>query len=357
MSSHVAGRALPRVGWRMRFGLLATIWGLSFLLVKVGTQGFPALQVAFGRVAFGAAALTATLVLRRDRLPRGLGLWAHLAVAAMFLNAASFALFAFAAQRIPSALTGICNATTPLFTTLASLVALPGERPVRRQLAGLLIGFLGVLVVLGVWDGTAGQSITGMALALAAATSMGVGWVYVRRFLTGSGCSSLALSTGQLAAGAVELVVVTAAFSDLPTRFPTRSLLAVLVLGVLGTGGAFLLQYGLVRDAGATVAATVTYVVPVVSTLAGVLLLGESLTWNEPAGTVVILTGAALSQRGVAAAATADPTANGSSALGPAAVTGGRGDRVRGHGHSFAPRWHAAHRRPLGSFGRDRRKR
>ncbi|CAJ60051.1 hypothetical protein; putative integral membrane protein [Frankia alni ACN14a] len=288
----------------MRFGLLATIWGLSFLLVKVGTQGFPALQVAFGRVVFGAVALAGVVALRRDRLPRGLGLWAHLAVAAMFLNAASFALFAFSAQRIPSALTGICNATTPLFTTLGTLVALPGERPARRQLAGLLIGFLGVLVVFGVWDGATGQSITGMLLALAAAASMGVGWVYVRRFLTGSGCSSLALSTGQLVAGAVELAIVTAAFSNPPASFPLRPLLAVLVLGVLGTGGAFLIQYGLVRDAGATVAATVTYVVPVVSTLAGVLILGESLSWNEPAGTVVILVGAALSQLGVAATRT-----------------------------------------------------
>ncbi|WP_235489018.1 DMT family transporter, partial [Frankia sp. AvcI1] len=89
-----------------------------------------------------------------------------------------------------------------------------------------------------------------------------------------------------------------------PASFPLRPLLAVLVLGVLGTGGAFLIQYGLVRDAGATVAATVTYVVPVVSTLAGVLILGESLSWNEPAGTVVILVGAALSQLGVAATRT-----------------------------------------------------
>jgi drug/metabolite transporter (DMT)-like permease len=273
-------------------------------LVKIGTEAFPALQVAFGRVAFGALALAVVLAIRRDRLPRGLRLWAHIATAAIFLNAASFALFAFSAERIPSALTGICNATTPLFTTLASLVALPGERPTRRRLAGLLIGFLGVLVVFGVWEGTAGKSVIGMLMALAAATSMGIGWVYVRRFLTDSGYSSLSLSSAQLSAGAVELAVVTCVFSDPPTHFATRSLLAVLVLGVVGTGGAFLLQYGLVRDAGATVAATVTYVVPIVSTLAGVLVLGEALTWNEPAGTAVILIGAALSQFGVTATIT-----------------------------------------------------
>nr|WP_232291637.1 DMT family transporter [Frankia sp. QA3] len=346
MSSNAPCRPLPRIGWRVRFLLLATIWGLSFLLVKAGTQGFPALQVAFGRVAFGAAALAAVLVLRRDRLPRGLGLWVNLAVAAMFLNAASFALFAFSAQRIPSALTGICNATTPLFTTLASLVALPGERPARRQLVGLLIGFLGVLVVFGVWDGTAGQSITGMLMALAAATSMGIGWVYVRRFLTGSGCSSLSLSAGQLAAGTVELAIVTGAFSDLPTRFPARSLLAVLVLGVLGTGGAFLVQYGLVRDAGATVAATVTYVIPVVSTLAGVLILGESLTWNEPAGTAVVLVGAALSQLGVAAATATATATTTSPATGPPATTTAveSAEPVT----QIASECHAEHSHPLG---------
>ncbi|WP_261565371.1 DMT family transporter [Frankia gtarii] len=110
-----------------------------------------------------------------------------------------------------------------------------------------------------------------------------------------------------------------------PTKSPR---LAGLLIGVLGTGGAFVVQYGLVRDAGATVAATVTYVVPVASTLAGVLILGESPRWNEPAGTLVILIGAALSQLGAT-----DPPARTTAVESAEVVTLPALDRHAEHSH------------------------
>lgn len=289
-------RTAGRLDWRFRFAVLSLIWGFSFLFIKVGTEAFAPLQVTLGRMLFGTAVLGATLGARRDRLPREPRIWGHLAVAAFLLNALPFSLFAYAELTIPSTLAGICNATTPLFSMVLSVVALSEDRPSRRRFAGVGIGFVGVLIVLGAWQGFSGQDPRGTALALIAAASYAVGWVYVRRTLGSTGRSSLSLSTGQLLLGTLQLAVVTPIFTSMPASFPLASVASVMALGALGTGFAFLMQYGLVKEAGPTIATMVTYIVPVIATAAGVFLLGEHLSWNEPAGALVVLLGAALAQ-------------------------------------------------------------
>ncbi|WP_031507183.1 DMT family transporter, partial [Streptomyces megasporus] len=293
---HRTGLRLPSVDWRVRFAALCLIWGFSFLLIKVGTQGYAPLQVTLGRVVFGTAVLGAVLLVRRERLPRGARTWGHLAVAAFLLNALPFTLFAYAELTISSTLAGICNATTPLWSMLLSLAALSDDRPTRRGVAGLGIGFVGVLVVLGAWQGSTGQDAGGTVMALVASASYAVGWAYVRRTLSNSGGSNLSMSTSQLLLGTVQLAVVTPLFTSFPTSFPVGPLLAVVALGALGTGVAFLLQYGLVAEVGPTTATLVTYFLPVVSTAAGVLLLGEHLAWNTPVGALIVLAGAALTR-------------------------------------------------------------
>ncbi|MDF3291698.1 DMT family transporter [Streptomyces silvisoli] len=284
------------VDWRIRFLALALIWGFSFLFIKVATEAFAPLQVTLGRMVFGTAVLVTVLAVKRQRLPRAGRVWGHLLVAAFLLNALPFSLFAYAELTIPSTLAGICNATTPLFSMLLSVVALAEDRPTRRRLAGVGLGFAGVLTVLGAWQGFSGQDPLGTSLALIASASYAVGWIYVRRTLANTGESSLSLSAGQLALGTLQLAVVTPLFTSPPSSFPIASVLSVVALGALGTGLAFLVQYGLVQEAGPTIATMVTYLVPVVATTAGVFLLGEHLTWNEPVGAVIVLMGAALTQ-------------------------------------------------------------
>ncbi|MGP3983071.1 DMT family transporter [Streptomyces sp. KR80] len=286
----------PALDWRIRFALLSLIWGFSFLLIKVGTQAYPPLQVTLGRMVFGTAVLAAVIAVKRERLPHGAGTWCRLAIAAFFLNALPFSLFSYAELTIPSTLAGICNATTPLWGMALSLVALSEDRPTRRRVAGLGIGFLGVLTVLGAWQGFSGQDPAGTAMALIASLSYAVGWIYVRRTLSGTGSSNLSMAGAQLFLGTVQLAVVTPLFTSFPTSFPVLPLLAVVALGATGTGFAFLLQYGLVTEVGPTTATLVTYFIPVVATAAGVLLLGERLTWNTPVGALIVLTGAALTQ-------------------------------------------------------------
>ncbi|MGW1029541.1 DMT family transporter [Streptomyces sp. NPDC002577] len=291
--------APPRHGaldWRIRFGFLSLVWGFSFLLIKVGTHGYAPLQVTLGRLFFGAAVLAVALVVKRERLPRGVRTWGHLMVAAFLLNALPFSLFAFSELTIPSTLAGICNATSPLWGMVLSLVALSEDRPTRRRVTGLGIGFIGVLTVLGAWQGFSGLDFAGTAMALVASLSYAVGWIYVRRTLAGSGYSNLSLTGAQLLLATLQLAVVTTAFTTLPTQIAVVPLLAIAALGILGTGLAFLVQYGLVAEVGPTTAQMVTYFVPVIATAAGVAVLGESLSWSTPVGALIILAGAALTQ-------------------------------------------------------------
>ncbi len=280
----------------MRFAALALVWGFSFLFIKVGTEAFAPLQVALGRMVFGAAVLAAALAVKRERLPGCVRIWAHLSVSAFFLNTLPYSLFAYAELTISSGLAGICNATSPLFGMLLSLAALSEDRPTRRRVAGLVVGFGGVLIVLGAWRGFSGQDPAGTAMALGAAASYSVGWLYVRRNVAGSPHSALSMSGGQLLLGSAQLLLLTGLFTSLPARFPVVPLLAVLALGALGTGLAFLIQYGIVAEVGPTTGQMVTYFIPVIATAAGVIVLGEPLTWNTPVGALIVLLGAALTQ-------------------------------------------------------------
>ncbi|MER7644144.1 DMT family transporter [Streptomyces sp. NPDC126522] len=289
---------LPRraLDWRLRFGALSLIWGFSFLLIKVGTDGYAPFQVTFGRLLFGTAVLAAAMAVKRERLPRGGRSWVHLTVAAFLLNALPFSLFAYSELTIPSTLAGICNATSPLWGMALSLVALSEDRPTRVRVAGLGLGFLGVLTVLGAWQGFSGLDARGTAMALLASLCYAIGWIYVRRTLAGTGSSHLSLTGAQLLLATVQLAVITPLFTSMPTHFPLIPLLAIAALGALGTGLAVLLQYGLVAEVGPTTAQMVTYFIPVIATAAGVAILGESLTWSTPVGAVIVLAGAGLTQ-------------------------------------------------------------
>lgn len=290
------GRARVAVDWRLRFAFLSLVWGFSFLLIKVGTQAYAPFQVTFGRLLFGTLVLAVAMAVKRERLPRGARTWGHLTVAALLLNALPFSLFAYAELTIPSTLAGICNATSPLWGMALSLVALSEDRPTRVRVAGLGLGFLGVLTVLGAWQGFSGLDARGTTMALLASLSYPVGWIYVRRTLAGTSTSHLSLTGAQLLLATAQLACVTPLFTTLPSSFPVLPLLAVLALGALGTGVAMLLQYGLVSEVGPTTAQMVTYFIPVIATAAGVVLLGESLAWSTPVGAAIVLAGAALTQ-------------------------------------------------------------
>jgi len=276
---------------------LAAIWGLSFLFIKVADRALAPLQVAFGRVALGCAVVCAISWLGRHRLPREPRLWVHLAVAALLMNTAPFTLLAYGEQRITSVSAGLWNAMTPLLALPATTWLIPSERPDRRKVAGLAVGFVGAVVLLGAAPGLSGKTLTGDAMCLAAACSYGLGFPFSRRFISPSGRAPVTLAAGQLICATAQLAVISGLVTSPPATLPWSAALSVLALGAAGTGVAYILNYTIVRDAGAIVASTVTYVIPIFSTVAGVALLGERLTVGNVVGAPLIVAGAALTQQ------------------------------------------------------------
>jgi drug/metabolite transporter (DMT)-like permease len=293
-------KANPR-GWVPPFVLLAMIWGASFLFIKVGVRELHPLYLTLGRVAAGALALLFVLLLTRDRLPRDPKLWGHLAVVAGVSNALPYTLFGYGEQRISSVLAGLWNATTPLVALPLAVLAFRIERMTARRAAGIGLGFLGVLVLLGVWRGVGGSELTGQLMCLAASACYGFGIPYQRRFVTARSESGLALAATQLVLATVQLAIVApliAGAPPAPTSLSADVVGSVLVLGAFGTGLAFVLMFRVIREAGATTASTVTYVIPLFATLIGVIGLGERISWYEPVGGLVVLAGVAISQGG-----------------------------------------------------------
>jgi drug/metabolite transporter (DMT)-like permease len=266
-------------------------------------------DVALARVALGATALVLALAATRSPLPRGRRIWWHLFVAALIGNAIPFTLLAYGETHVSSIVAGIWNATAPLMVMLVATLMLPDERPTRRRLAGLVVGFAGVLVVLGPWRDLGGSDLAGQLLCFGMAACYGVSWPYMRRFVAGGSESGTALAAGQMLCATVQLAVATIFIGSAPRTLGADTIAALLALGALGTGVAFIFNYAIVRQAGATTAATVTYFVPVVATVLGVLVLHEDVAWNQLAGAAIVLASVWASSRRAAAPSTGSPAA------------------------------------------------
>ena len=282
--------------WFPSFIALAAIWGASFLFIKVAIEDLAPIYVAFGRCAIGAVFLLAAVAIRHELLPRDRTLLLHLVVSALLLNSMPFALFAYGEQHASSVLAGIWNATTPLFAVVVAFFALHDERPTPSRLAGLLIGFLGVMVVLGPWHGLGGSATAGQLMFAGAAACYGAGFVYTRRFITKDGTSDLALAAAQITFGTLQLAVLLPFVAAPTLTLGAETIMSLLALGALGSGVAYVLNFQIIRQAGATTASTVTYLIPLFSTVLGVLVLSESVSWNQPIGALVVLGGIAIAQ-------------------------------------------------------------
>ncbi|GAA2721849.1 DMT family transporter [Cellulomonas aerilata] len=307
-------------GWAASYALLAVLWGCSFLFIATALRSFTPTQVAFGRIVVGLALLGALLLARRE-LPRlRRGLLRDLAIVAAAMTAVPFVLFALAEQRVSSVLAGLVNATTPLFTAVFVGLLVPAERPDRVQASGLAIGFAGIAVLLGAWD-TTSIDVPGGLMLLGATLCYGVGNAWSRRRLTGSGLSPVALPAVQLTLGSVMLAPFVLA-TPVPVDVDAGAAAALLALGLGGTGAAYVLYWRVLEQAGATVTASVTYVIPLVSTTLGVVVLHETLHWYEPVGGVVVLAGVALTQWGVGRRRRALAAASAAGTVPPGATTG-----------------------------------
>ncbi len=267
--------------------------------IKVGLRGFTPMQLVFLRLLLAAGLLLLICRIRGLRLPREPIVWVHFAVAATVGNVVPFFLFGVGERSVDSGLAGILNATTPLWTVVVALLARTERVMSAPRAAGLLLGFAGTLVIFAPWRSGGTGTVSGAAACLTAAALYGVLFVYVGRFLTGRDLAPTVLSAGQLTVATVLSALALPVGWHAP-HFRPDAVGSVAVLGLLGTGVAYILNYRLITDDGPTVASTVTYLIPVVAVLLGVAALGESLSGLGLAGMAVVLAGVGLVRRGTA---------------------------------------------------------
>ncbi|WP_432850919.1 DMT family transporter [Amycolatopsis sp. CA-161197] len=283
-------------GTLVRMAALAVLWGSTFLWIKLALEGFAPVVVTVVRCALGSLVLLGLAVAARQKLPRDRTTWGRLTVAALLCNAVPFGLFAVGERTVDSGVAGVLNATTPLWSLLIGL-ALGVERGIRpMRLAGLLIGFAGTLLIFAPWT-RAGLASWGSLALLGAAVSYAVAYAYMGRKLVGRGTEPLALSAAQLLAATGLSALALPVGSVSSPHVTVLSVVAVVVLGVFGTGVTFYLNYRLIADEGPTTAATVGYLLPVVSVVLGAVVLGEEIGARVVVGMVVVLGGVAVSRR------------------------------------------------------------
>lgn len=270
------------------FAATSVIWGSSFLFIRVAVEHLPPSAVVFGRTVLGAAFLVPLAA--RSRAFRGMRQVAVplLLVTVLDMAAPTF-LTAWGEQHISSSAAGILTATDPLFTAALALWLLRSEIPGRKQLAGLIIGFAGVIALLGLdFRGSAVHLAAAGAVLLSALGYAAAALVY-RRWLA----NAPAIGVTALMTALSSLAFLVPAAVNLPRQAPPpSSILALATLGIINTGVAYWLFYMLIDQAGAGTAAVITYVMPVVALFLGVGLLGEQVTIGAVAGLLLIGLGA-----------------------------------------------------------------
>src|SRR4051794_38582761 len=274
------------------FILLAAAWGIPYALIKVALRGFEPEVVVFGRFVIGALVL-APLAVRSGALRALRGREVEVLALAAVQIAVPITLITVGERWVSSSLAGTLVSTTPLFVALLALRVDRTEKPSGRNAAGLALGIAGVGLMLGL-DLGGGRPLLGGGLVLAAALCYAIGALATRRRF--GGIPAVGLATGTLSASAL-LLAVPAALSLPDHAPPAGPIAAELSLGVVCSGLAFLLFYGLIARVGASRAALVAYVAPVFAVLVGVGFLGEGLTAPVGAGLVLIVSGSWLASR------------------------------------------------------------
>ena len=302
--------------WAM-FLTLSVIWGSSFLWIRIGLdEGMAPLTLVSLRTLFAGLLLGAVLLARRGRLPLRWNLWKRM----LFLGAtnivAPFALIAWGQQYIPSGMASILNAMVPLFTIVFAAAFLVDEHVTPAKLGGLAMGFVGVIVLaspsLGAIgaDEDAALAVAGMLAVAGAAVFYGIASVYTRRRVSGmpiieqsDGTMRAPLPVETSLGSTFTAFVMISALALLFERPETGLLtlpqnglgwLAVIWLGALGTGVAYLIFYRVIERWGATRTTLVTYFIPVVAIALGFAVLGERLRLVELVGAALIIGGVIL---------------------------------------------------------------
>jgi drug/metabolite transporter (DMT)-like permease len=283
-----------RLDWAL-FLSLGLIWGTSYLFIKIGVETLPTFTLVAARLGIGLVLLAIVVALAREPLPRSPRIYGHLLVMSVVNIAVPFALITSAEQSVDSAVAAILNGGVPLFTIVIAALLLHDEPITVNRIAGLVVGYAGVIILVGRGLGSGGGdgAVAGELALLGSTASYGFGNVYARRNVRGLRPMIPALFQvlfGFVITGTIALLVE----RPFAVEWSGRSIFAIAWLGLLGSGVAYLAYFRLLKSWGATRTSMVAYLLPVVGIVAGALVLSESVDAGVLAGTGLIIGGVAL---------------------------------------------------------------
>ena len=282
-------RIMGRSQWLMLIAL-SVLWGGSFFFVGVAVAQLPPLTIVLLRVGIAALTLWIVVLVLRVPLPQKLSQWAALFVMGFINNVIPFVLIVWGQTQIASGLASILNATTPLFTVLVAGWILADESFSASRLFAVVIGFVGVLVMMGpdLWLNFGGSGLAQTAV-LGAALSYAFASVFGRRFV-GMNMAPIMTATGQVTASTIMLTPVVL-LADKPWQLPIPAvevIVSVVALAVFSTALAYILFFKILAASGATNLMLVTLLIPVSAVLLGTLVLDETLTVGQVIGMLLI---------------------------------------------------------------------
>lgn len=285
-------RSGSRFDWLV-FLALGVMWGSSYLFIKIAVDTITPLTLVALRLGIGVLFLGGVALVARERLPGQPRAYAHLTVMAVLNIVLPFTLITWAELSVDSSLAAILTAAAPLFAIVIAAVALRDEPMTRGRLIGLGVGFLGVFTLSGPAALASGGSAVAVAALVAAAASYAAAAVYARRTLTGlSPTVAAVLQVGIAFAISASLALLLE--QPVALAYTGQAVVAVLWLGALGSGLAYLAYFRLIGSWGATRTTAVAYLLPVVGILLGVLVAGEHIDLRIVLGTAMVLGGIAL---------------------------------------------------------------
>lgn len=291
----VSKQSRPR-SWLFNYFGAGLIWGSSFFFISIANQSLPPIGVAFWRCLFGSLTLLSIVLFKKIDMRREGKLFLLSFIVGAFNTALPFALFAFGEHHVSTAFAGMANAITPVATVIALLTVFRSEKVTRNQIIGLLVGVVGVLTLIGAWQGIATDSWLAVAAVVIAATCYGFGGPFIRKFIQPLGHPYEVAAFGQIAGATILLAPLYFTQPLTTATLSLNSVGAVLVLGIFGTGIAYTLYYPLLKQVGSAISSSVTLITPLVAVTLGVVVLGEQLKWYEPVGGLIIVLGAAIAQ-------------------------------------------------------------
>jgi len=277
------------------FIILGTLWGSSFLWIKIAIQEISPLLLVTLRLSFAIITLTIAAIIARPLWPQGKRLWLALVLFGLINTAIPYFLISWGEQYIDSAVAAILNSSTPLFTMVIAHIFLDDDRITSPRLTGLLIGFIGIVIIVSrdLGQNETGSHYTtllllGQAAVLLASLLYAGSAVFAKRNL--KGLSPVVQGLVPIVGASTFLWLLVPIVED-PLSLPELPItwIAIAWLGLLGTGFAFILYFYLIHSVGPTRTTLVTYIFPLVGLVLGVIVLGEKLDWRLAVGAVLII--------------------------------------------------------------------